>query len=253
MHQQLLLLKIDNMIKSSLLILVSFCLIASTCRKSENIVQDIVVPAWQDGEKLKYGIYRNDTLIGQATYSLFFDTDGDIPIFSVEMVTQSESEEDYLWDSTIVHFRRDNFSPVWSLRNVETDFGYSIVETHYDGPDIEIWMETIDGKESYEFSMSEPYFDNEMLYTLLRAIRFTKVKNYSINILYPLTLQKLPISIKYNGRITVTTPVGLFDCDRVYLTSIQVKTNLYFERTEPRRLIKYQEKNSPISFVLIKE
>jgi hypothetical protein len=239
-------------IKRYLLVLVSFCLISSTCRKTENILRDLVVPTWQSGEKLIYGIYQNDILIGQANYSLFLDTDGDIPIFSLEIVTQSEFEEGFLWDSSIVHFRRDNFSPIWSLRHVETDFGYSIVETHYDGRDIEIWLETIDGKESYDFSMPEPYFDNEMLYTLLRAIRFTKVKKYSLNTLYPLTLQRLPISIKYNGRVTITTPVGIFDCDRIYLTSIQTKTNLYYERTEPRRLIKYQEKNSPISFILIK-
>jgi hypothetical protein len=253
MHQRLLLLKNSKVILKTLsLILLGISVLSITCREQKDITQDIVVPDWQNGEKLYYRIMRNDTMIGSVTYSLYFDTDGDIPIFSLEMLSQTESDEDYVWDSSIVHFRRDNFAPIWALRNIETDFGYSTVETHYDGSDVEIWLETIDGKESYDLSIREPYFDNEMLFTILRAVRFSKFKKYTMNILLPLSLQNMSMSVRHSGITTVTTPAGSFECDRVSLTSMQDKINLFYERGEPRRLIRYQRNKSPIAVVLLK-
>jgi hypothetical protein len=196
---------------------------------------------------------RNDTMIGQARYSIFFDVDGDVPIFCLEMLSQTEWDEDYVWDSSIVYFRRDNFAPIWALHNIETDFGYSMVETHYDGSDVNIWLETIDGKESYDVSVREPYFNNEMLFTLLRAVRFNRGKKYSLNIFDPLTMQKMSISVRYNGKTTIETPAGSFECDRIYLKKAQSKLYLFYERQEPRRLVRYQEKNSSIAVVLLKD
>lgn len=255
MHQRLSLLmnrkNSKRVLKILLLIVIGICIFSIACQKPTDITQDIVVPNWQNGEQLYYGVIRNDTMIGQTRYSIYFDVDGDIPIYTLEILTQIEWDEDYVWDSSVVYFRRDNFAPIWSYRKVETDFSYSIIETHYDESDVDIWFETIDGKETFNLSLKEPYFDSEMILTLMRAVRFMQAKKYSFNTFTPLTLQPMSNSIRYDGKKIATTPAGSFECDKMQLTTPFSKFYLYYEQQEPRRLVRYQEKKSNIALVLL--
>ncbi len=252
MRQRLLLLK-NNMkiIKILSLFILSICIFNTSCHKPILITQDIIVPNWQNGEQIFYGIVRNDSLIGRTQYSIYFDVEGDIPVYCLEMLTDTEWQDDYLWDSSVVYFRRDNFAPIWSYRKVETDFSYSIIETHYDESDVDIWFETIDGKETFNLSLKEPYFDSEIILTLMRTVRFMHAKKYSFNTFTPLTLQLMSNSIRYDGKKIATTPAGSFECDKMQLTTPFSKFYLYYEQQEPRRLIHYQEKKSNIALVLL--
>jgi hypothetical protein len=155
-----------------------------------------------------------------------------------------------LWDSSVVYFRRDNFMPVRAWRKVVTNLGYTVIETHYSSKKADVWLETIDGKKSFNFTLGNPYFDNEMILTLLRSVRFTKAKRYTFNVFMPFSLQVNPITISYAGKMTISTPTGIFECERVSLVSSQKTYHIYYEQQEPRRLIRYQEKNSNIALVL---
>ena len=89
-----------------------------------------------------------------------------------------------------------------------------------------------------------------MILTLLRSVRFAKAKKYAFNVFMPFSLQVNPITIKYIGKVKIATPAGSFECDRVSLISMQKTYNVYYEQQEPRRLIRYHEKNSNIALVL---
>ncbi len=220
------------------------------CQQSRNITNDIVAPNWQNIEKLKYAVTRNDTAIGQVDYSVYTDVEGEMPVYILNMLTVTKMDRDNLWDSSVVYFRRDNFVPVRAWRKVVTNLGYTVIETHYSGNKADIWLETIDGIKTFNFTVRKPYFDNEMILTLLRSVRFTKVKRYSFNVFMPFSLQVNPITVSYAGKITLTTPAGMFECERISLVSLQKTYHLYYEQQEPRRLVRYQEKNSNIALVL---
>ncbi|MEO0074980.1 MAG: hypothetical protein ABIK31_02595 [candidate division WOR-3 bacterium] len=223
----------------------TICLILG-CSKSALITNDLIAPNWQDGEALSYHIIRNDTIIGYAQYKIFFDMDHNIPVYILQLVTKTSSQMPYFYDTSVVCFRRHDFSPIWAWRKVESDIGYTIVTTRYEGNQAEIWRETIDGTQSFEQKLKQPSFDNEMVLTLLRALRFNKSRKYKLNVLAPMTMENISNTVRKLGKATVITKSGNFECDRIQLRYDNRLYNIFYERMEPRRLIKYQEKNSAI-------
>jgi hypothetical protein len=229
-------------------LIVIFCCI--NCQQTRNITGDIIAPNWQNIEKLKYLVTRNDTTIGQADYSVYTDIEEETSVYILNMLTITKMDQDNLWDSSVVYFRRDNFTPVRAWRKVVTNLGYTIIETHYNGNKADVWIETIDGKKTFNYTIRKPYFDNEMILTLMRSVRFAKAKRYTFNVFMPFSLQMTPVTVSSGNITTITTSAGTFECDRVSLSSLQNIYQLYYERQEPRRLIRYQEKKSNIALVL---
>ncbi|MCX8015678.1 MAG: hypothetical protein N2748_06615 [candidate division WOR-3 bacterium] len=223
------------------------------CQKSYQITDDLQAPDFKDGESFTYGYFRNDSLIGKTRMSLYFDTDGEIPIYCLETVTEREMPDDYITDSSVVHFRRDNFRPIWSYRMLETDLGWTITEVHYNEKDIDIWFETIDGRETFALSLSPPYFDSEMLLALLRAVQFKKSKKYTFNVVNPLMLTSTKNSVRYCAKIMIPMPQEYLECDKLQLNTPFKNIELFYERKLPRRLIKFQEKKSDVIAVLLNE
>lgn len=221
------------------------------CHKPISITNDIVAPNWINGEYLHYGIFRNDSIIGEIKTRLNFDMEEDIPVYILTILTDTELDNDNVWDSSVVCFRRDNFVPLWSWRKLETDFGFYITDTRYEDSDVDIRMETIDGKQSANLNLSPPYFDNEMVLTLLRAVQFRHARKYSFNVAVPILLLGMNNTIRYGGKTTLTTPTGTFKCDKIYLVSPQNKIITYYEQNNPRRLICYQREKSKTSVILL--
>ena len=225
-------------------------LIGIGCQQNRDVTDDLIAPNWQNSNILKYFVTRNDSIIGQLDYTVYSDIEGETPIYILNMLTNTKMYKDNLWDTSVVYFRRDNFAPVRAWRKVITNLGYTIIETHYSGNKADVWLETIDGKKTFNYTIKKPYFDNEMILTLLRSVRFAKAKKYAFNVFMPFSLQVNPITIKYIGKVKIATPAGSFECDRVSLISMQKTYNVYYEQQEPRRLIRYHEKNSNIALVL---
>jgi hypothetical protein len=215
-----------------------------SCRNSNAVLKDCQAPAWHDGERIRYGIFVNDTMIGRIQRTLYFDINGNIPVYNQEIVTDMETEDGFLLDSLVVCFQRENYTPVWSWRKVESDLGYTIVSTRYQNSVAEIWRETIDGKETNRIKYKGFFLDNEMVMTYLRCLRFNLAKRYTLSLIAPMFNQKITGKIRYNGIATIRVPVGIFECDKITFESLNRKFYLYYERQEPRRLIQYQEKNT---------
>lgn len=221
------------------------------CHKTQSITDEIEAPNWENGEQLHYGIFKNDSMIGKVKTQLCFDMEEDIPVYILTILTDTELDNDNIWDSSVVCFRRDNFEPLWSWRKLETDFGYYITDTRYEDSDIDIWLETIDGKQSAYFNLKYPYFDNDMVLTLLRAVQFRHARKYSFNVAVPILLLGMNNTVRYGGKTSLTTPTGSFYCDKVYILTPQSKTIVYYERNNPRRLISYQREKSKIAVILL--
>jgi hypothetical protein len=227
-----------------------FIFLAIGCPKSAQINEDLVAPAWENGEKLYYNIIANDKVIGSAHYSIFFDLNADIPVYIIQLVTSTAPPFEYFYDTSIVCFRRDNFAPIWAWRKVESAMGYNIATTRYNENKAEIWKETIDGSESNELQFNPPCFDNEMVLVLFRALRFQKARKYDFNVIVPMTLQTISNSVRKLGKTTINTTAGSFECDKIQLRFSNRIYNIFYERNEPRRLIRYQEKDSNIGLEL---
>jgi hypothetical protein len=233
---------------SSILLLV---LGAIGCNRVPSINQHIVIPNWGNYESLLYGITLNDSVIGTMEYDLIIDMERNESVYILTQVTEVDEEEDILTDSSVVCFRRDDFTPMWAYRKTESDFGYYITDVHYDKSKAQIRFETIDGKESKNISVQFPYFDNEMLLTLLRTIQFDKIKKYSFESVVPMVLVAMNNTVHYRGKANITTPAGKFRCDKITLNSPQNKCNIFYEQNNPRRMIRYQVEKSRIAIILL--
>ncbi|MBS4016421.1 MAG: hypothetical protein KGZ86_08325 [Candidatus Latescibacteria bacterium] len=227
-----------------------FIFFAISCPKTAQLTKDLSAPAWQDGEKTYYDIIMNDEIIGGAHYTIFLDMNVDMPVYILHLVTTTEPPYDYFYDTSVVCFRRDDFTPVWAWRKVESDMGYSIVTTRYSESEAEIWKETIDGNESFEVRHDYPFYDNEMVLTLLRALRFQRARRYQLDVIVPMTLEKITNTVRRISKATVKTSVGSFECDKIQLRYHNRTYYIFYERNEPRRLIRYQEKNTKIALEL---
>jgi len=91
-----------------------------------------------------------------------------------------------------------------------------------------------------------------MILTLLRATRYDYLKKYSFQAIVPIALLKIDNTVRYGGKVTITTPAGTFRCDKIYLISPQNKCNLFYEQNDQRRLVRYQVEKSRIAIVLLK-
>ncbi len=231
-------------------LLIGLIVFSLQCQKPNLMSTDLIVPNWQDGDKYYYSIYHHNQLIGYVRQLLHFDMEGNKPIYVIESVSDFSFSEDYLVDSTVVSFCRKDFVPFWSYRRVETDFDTRIVEAHYDGSNIDIWTETMDGKNATTVSVKVRYFDHAMIFHLSRCLKFDKTKRYSISIFNPFLLQLTDCEIKYIGKKSVTTQLGTFDCDKISLSFDSKKYLIFVERTGLRRIIQFQEKNSNLLMVL---
>ncbi|MCX7785838.1 MAG: DUF3108 domain-containing protein [candidate division WOR-3 bacterium] len=234
-------------------VLIPLILSYISCQKSHPILSDLIAPNWQNGDKYYYEIYRNNQLIGYTQQILHFDMEDKKPTYVLELLSEIDWQETYLSDSTVVCFSRQDFAPIWSYRKLETDFDSRIVEVHYDESNIDIWTETMDGKDAKSLSVKGTYFDNEMVFWLMRCLQWEKGKRYSIKIINPFLLQVALGTVSYGGKAIIKTLSGTFDCDKINLTFDSEKYNLFIERTSSRRLIQIQEKHSNLTLVLVEK
>lgn len=232
---------------------VLFSLIFLGCQKSDSILSDLTSPNWQNGDSYYYQIYHNNQLIGSAREILHFDMEGNEPTYVLEILREIDWQETYLIDSTVVCFSRKDFSPIWSYRRVETDFDSRVVEAHYDGSEIDIWTETMDGKDAKSISVKGKYFDNEMIFNLIRWLQFEKGKRYSIKTVNPFLIQVTYGTVKYGGKVLVNTLSRTFDCNKISLTLDSEKYLLFVERGDRRKIVQMQMKSSDLTMVLIEQ
>lgn len=215
-----------------------------SCPKQYPITQDLVAPNWQNGETLQYDIIRDNQVIGKVRYTLFFDMDANMPVYILHLATNMKPDYRYFYDSSVVCFRRTDFSPVWTWQKVESDISYSVMTTRYRDNYADIWKETIDGTESIRVKYKPPCYDNDMVLTVLRGLRFKYRKKYNFDAIIPLTTQKISNTVRQMAKTTITTSSGTYECNKIQL---RYRNNIYYifyERNEPHRLIRYQEKNA---------
>lgn len=249
MHQQSLLSKNKNKERINWLILFlsALCIVSIfNCPKQIPISQDLTAPNWQDGEQSYYNIIRKNKVIGTLRYTLLFDMNADIPVYILELVTNMAPEEEYYYDSSVVCFRRSDFVPIWAWRKVESDLGYSIMTTRYNTNKAEIWKETIDGNESMTVKYKQPTYDNEMVLTLLRAAQFKLKRKYTFNAIIPISARKISNTVRQMAKTNITTRAGTFECNKIQLRYRNKTYIICYERNEPKRLVRSQEKDSDI-------
>lgn len=214
------------------------------CPSRAPISHNLIAPNWQDGEVLYYNIVRDSNIIGKVRYSLFFDMNAGLPVYVLHLVTKMEPTVQYFFDSSVVCFQRSDFSPVWAWQKVESEMGYSMMTTRYVKNTAEIWKETIDGTESIRLRFNEPCYDNEMVLTVLRALRFKTKKKYNFSAVVSLSGQVINNSVRKMAKSTITTSAGAFECNKIQLRYQDKIYYIFYEQNEPHRLIRYQEKDS---------
>jgi hypothetical protein len=209
-------------------------------------------PQWQHGETLNYNIIRNNRPAGKLSYFLYFDMNNEIPVYLVYRITRNDSLIEYFYDSSVVCFARRDFLPLWSANHVDTDFGYYKTEAHYSLPKVRILLETIDGIKLKELEVNEKCYDYNTLFYLVRAIDFSKKHEVRFYLVAPVISEKILYSAHRAGKSKIKINGEFVMCDKIKLTNLYTNDvyYLYYENSEPRRLIGYYDKRINLSFIL---
>jgi len=67
-------------------------------------------------------------------------------VYILTQITGSDVTEDFFYDSSVVYIRRDDFTPIWACRKIESELGYYLTDTRYNKTKAQIRFETINGK-----------------------------------------------------------------------------------------------------------
>lgn len=203
--------------------------------------EDLLVSAWQDYEKYIYDV-TNTTGddIGQLVYISERVTKKDTTIGTILVPSATGTKisyeleiynnEDYIKSEML--FTSNTFNPQSVYKETlisgvltETNANYNNSKYNY--------AITIDGIEtsSGEIKCSSPYYDNEMVYYILRSLDM-KGESFSFSVPSPLEEALQNRTVTYVATVMVNSNVGSVNCDKLTMTSNQMISgtpfNLYY-------------------------
>lgn len=93
----------------------------------------------------------------------------------------------------------------------------------------------------------------EELYMLMHTLDYTESDSLTFNVFVPTGMNVASASIYYEGEETVTTPLGSFLCDVIWLKSDgKMPTNkIWIAKEEPRKLVKFYVPGPELSIELV--
>ncbi|MEO0071996.1 MAG: hypothetical protein ABIK10_00960 [candidate division WOR-3 bacterium] len=235
-----------------ILILISQILLIG-CKGPEDFPINFTSPRWHHQETLNYKITRGNRQIGRLKFLLSFDVNNEVPVYLVYRCSNYERPFDEIFDSAVVCFTRKDFMPLRSYINVSSDFGYYITEAHYLKDKVEIFHETMDGLTRKELPLTGNCYDYVMMFYLLRAADFSKRRIYRFYLVSPPINEKILYVARASKKAKLTVDNQFYECIKVTLTNLYTNDDyyLYYEKAEPRRLIRYQDKRRNLVYDLI--
>jgi len=206
----------------------------------------LVPPQWQDGEVSVYNISRHDSVLYQSTIQVHFseellgsDAGGStaVPTLELTTVVQTVNAGEYFSDSSTVVLRRDNLEPLRSYRDLETDLGSFELQAMYGPGRVSVTKQSIDGTQVQQLRLPPNAYDNEMVSFLLRALPLAPATRFSIVVVVPLDMRKVPVEVNVLGTKLIPTRLGDIMCRETQLTLQNRQERLWYELAEPHRLV----------------
>ncbi|MEO0076373.1 MAG: DUF3108 domain-containing protein, partial [candidate division WOR-3 bacterium] len=122
---------------------------------------------------------------------------------------------------------------------------------NYTKSNASIKMSTPMGEKSLDLPITANHYDNDEVTTLLRAVDLKQNEEQEINVVSGLAGSVIPIKIKALGTEKLTVPAGEFECNKYQLNLVGRQLNLWYEKTDARRMIKYLDVASNMAMELL--
>ncbi len=207
-------------------------------------------PEWQDGETSVYTVTRNDSVLFRSTTTLRYDEEFGRPLVEAVTTVRPVLAQSWFFDSSVVVFRRDSLTPVRSVRTVETDIAEFDVEARYEGRQVVITKETIDGTESRTIKLPARAYDNEMFATLLRLVPPVSGTRLELNAVVPFDMRVLPVEATVLGTKYIATATDSIICREIVLNTPSKEVRFWYELAAPHRLVGMHDRESATELLL---
>jgi hypothetical protein len=218
------------------------------------------VPKWQDGETSGYVVTRNDSALYRSVVTLEFDEEmGDVgqsdsvsivPTLIVTNVVQPLPDAEWFYDSVQVVFRRDNLSPLRTLRSVETDISEFELTARYARGRVQIEKQTIDGSTEEELRLPGRFHSYDMVQTWLRAVPLVSGTSFRDNLVIPFEFRTVPVKFLVLGTKLISTKIGDIMCREIVLILPTREVRFWYELAQPHRFVGLNDTQNNTHMVL---
>lgn len=235
------------------LLAISLLLVAISifCAKKEKAGLKLLALNWTDNEICQYQVLIAGQMSGTYKTTIKLAKIDEVPVVELNAVTDIKSVVGEAQDIATVTFRQDNFQPLSANREM-TSKGTKYCSTiNYTKDKASIKMSTPMGEKSLDLPITANHYDNDEVTTLLRAVDLKQNEEKEINVISGLAGSAIPIKIKALGTEKLVVPAGEFECNKYQLNLVGRQLNIWYEKTDARRMIKYLDVASNMAMELL--
>jgi len=206
---------------------------------------------WPDGEVSRYDVLRADTVVGQAIIRVRHDREQGQPAYAVISVNSSVTPGRLegqvsnlpllLHDSIAAWLTADSLKPLRSFQIRNLLNRQDTVVSIYQAGKVTV---TANGSFTGTLAAPENTFDNSILVMAIRSLELAPGAHYALTSLAAFGPWTKPADVDVEGEELVTVPAGTFACYKLNLEIAGYALNLWYEKAEPRRYVRFENRSN---------
>ena len=236
--------------KKVLLVILGLIIMFLSCAKKKEAPSiKLSQPKWSMINK--YQIVVDTTQSG--TYFLTNKTSplGNDTIIELTAVTLVKSINGESRDSSSLILHKDNLKPIKSLKIITSRGATLSSEIAYTDNKAIIKAKLPSGEKSITIPIGPNSFDNDEITTVIGALDIKAGEEKELSVVVGLSGTSIPVKIKSIGEEKIKVPAGEFDCNKYEMTLVGRAINVWYEKAETKRMIKYLDTQSNMAMILI--
>jgi hypothetical protein len=154
-------------------------------------------------------------------------------------------------DSSSLILHKDNLKPIKSLKIITSRGATLSSEITYTDDKAIIKAKLPSGGKSITIPIGPNSFDNDEITFLMGAIDLKAGEEKELSVVIGLSGTSIPIKIKGIGEERIKVPAGEFDCRKYEMNLVGRAIDVWYEKADSKRMIKYADTQSNMSMVLL--
>ncbi len=228
----------------TLVLTIAFC-----AKKKERPNVKLSQPKWS--EISKYQIVIDTTPSGSYMLTNKTSRLGNEAIIELTAVTTVKNINGESRDSSAMILHKDNLKPIKSLKIITARGAVLGSEITYADDKATIKAKLPSGEKSITISIGPNSYDNDEITTVLSALDLKAGEEKELSAVVGLSGTSIPVKIKNLGEEKIKVPAGEFDCNKYEMTLVGRTIDVWYEKAEAKRMIKYLDTQSNMAMELI--
>jgi hypothetical protein len=201
---------------------------------------------WPDGETSYYDVLRNDTVTGKTVFRIFETQLAGKPVYEIAGVNTALAEGiTVLHDSIGAILTRDSLRSLSAFQVRNRMSGQDTIISRYE-PAVRAGkvILTSNGGRTQTLAAPDNTFDNSILMMAIRALDLKPGAHYLLTSVASFGPWTKPADVEVTGEETITVPAGEFACHKVTLQIAGYTLGLWYERREPHRYVRFENRGN---------